>query len=270
MKSRCLAFVPLVVLGAFDWSGGMARGATPPTGPTAGSLREPTIRLPLGPSEGEVDRLIFSPDSQTLAVCNGHNVVHFFDPVTAKDRHHPWDAREISRHPADGLAYSPDGATLATCLYDTLVLLDAATRQPLRILRLASLKGPAGETIHPLSYAILTFSPDGRTLAGSGLDGQIVLLDVATGEVRRVMQGPIVPYPRRLPSSKVLGKPAHVTGLAFAPDGKTLAAAARDAVRLWDVAEGRERLIFDVPGRSWAIAFARWKNSRGDCQCRSV
>jgi WD40 repeat protein len=72
----------------------------------------------------------------------------------------------------------------------------------------------------------MAFSPDGRTLASAGEHRFIMLSDVRTGGVRRVIRSQ---------------DGAHA--FAFSPDGRTLAAAARDrTIRLWDVASGRQLL----------------------------
>jgi len=69
----------------------------------------------------------------------------------------------------------------------------------------------------------ITFSPDGKLLASGGADGVVRVWDVETGASRATMA------PRR--------RDAMVFALAFAPDGKTLAAACGAEVRQWDVSE---------------------------------
>src|SRR5207302_3406761 len=72
----------------------------------------------------------------------------------------------------------------------------------------------------------LTFSPDGKTLAGGGTDERPVrFFDAVTGqELHR--------YP---------GHQNEVVGAAVRPDGKTLVSAGKDGpVCVWDLATGEE------------------------------
>jgi hypothetical protein len=104
----------------------------------------------------------------------------------------------------------------------------------------------------------MTFSPDGKILAGSvgslpnpWPPGVVVLWDVAGCRELKVLRG----------------HSARITALAFAPDGQTLTSGGEDrTVRFWDVASGRETGRID--GNSgWvrSLAYSR-RQSPGDQQ----
>src|SRR5206468_2222416 len=86
----------------------------------------------------------------------------------------------------------------------------------------------------------LVFAPDSKLLAHAE-NFDVVLRNANTGnEVRRLV-----------------GHRETVNRMTFSPDGKTLASAGHDqAVRLWDLATGKEKLHADEPsGRAIAAHF---------------
>jgi WD40 repeat protein len=87
----------------------------------------------------------------------------------------------------------------------------------------------------------LCFSPDGRLLAGtSWLEGRVTVWDVNTEE-------------------KVGAWRAHegvANGVAFSRDGRVLATAGADCVRLWDVATQRQLTELQHEGHAYQLAFA--------------
>lgn len=72
----------------------------------------------------------------------------------------------------------------------------------------------------------VTFSPDGQWLASAGENGELLLWDVATHQLRFRLDGH---------DSSLL-----VNSVSFTPDGRLLASASDDlTIRLWDVATGQ-------------------------------
>ncbi len=103
--------------------------------------------------------------------------------------------------------------------------------------------GHALSEIEPCALGALAWSPDGQIIATGGVDGRVILWDVATSSAQRVFIGHI----------------DRVVALAFSPDGRTLASASWDrTVRLWDVAgqQARHRVLSGHTGFVAAVAFA--------------
>ena len=163
--------------------------------------------------------LVIAPDSKTVAG-EIEKAVCIWDAATGKELHRlPGGAKRVY-----WLAYSPNGKTLAACFGDkTVRLWDVVSGKELH--RWDGFPGTVGNTA--------AFSPDGKMLAVPWKDKKdqtIRLWDTESGkEVRRVK----VPHFTHL-------------GVAFAPDGKTLAwggggRGERNLVHLWDLAAGKER-----------------------------
>src|SRR5262249_38049210 len=69
---------------------------------------------------------------------------------------------------------------------------------------------------------------------------------------------PLRQQPRGVPRRRsTLRFPSHILGVAFAPDGQTLAMAYIDGhARLWDLASGSKRADFQHPARLDSVAFS--------------
>ncbi|MFF3893818.1 helix-turn-helix domain-containing protein [Streptomyces sp. NPDC001812] len=130
--------------------------------------------------------------------------------------------------PVHSLALSPDGHTLAA-------------HGKVRIWDLPG--GRLRHTFTGLDHSeVAAFSPDGRTLAVAGVggdDAMISLWDPVTG--------------RKLGTFTV--PDGSVRGMAFSPDGRSVAASSSAAVRVWDVATGRTRHSFTGRLHPQAVAF---------------
>ncbi len=162
-----------------------------------------------------------SPDGRTLAVTGPDGAVGLLVAATGQP------ARPALRPGVEfpvRLAFSPDGTELAGVNGRQITiwsLRDGSARDFSLPMGLAG--GEAGG---------LAFSPDGRLLAVSGPDGQIMLLQTAFPLSATPLAG---------------GGPA--CDLAFSPDGRYLAAATPSGAQLWDVASGqRTATLADGPG----------------------
>jgi WD40 repeat protein len=215
------------------------------TGPTGGislwdlATGQRTRLLQQSPPRG-VGRLALASDGKALATLE-----------SAKEG----DKREYTRYltlwdlargkvqsstPADlwsALAFSADGKVLARAIYtlkdNRLDTVEVRRRDLTTDKDLPALSNTAGK--NPIINC-LAFAPDGRTLAGSDHDGNILLWDTASGNVRTIIKQ---------------DDQRPVTSLAFSPDGKMLAGAVGHRrgrnhvpglIVLYDADTGRKRL----------------------------
>ncbi len=155
-----------------------------------------------------------------------------------------WDidaGTELARLPVDErpgvgeLAFSPDGKYLvagfgrkwqfkSSSSPNPLTVWDVATRRLIRRLN--------GHTGYCVS---LDFSRDGKLLASGSGDGTAIIWSTETWNRARTLRNPD-------PPGQISQGRSQVAGVAFSPDGKTLAVASiGGTVQLWDVATGELR-----------------------------
>jgi WD40 repeat protein len=163
--------------------------------------------------------LAFSPDGKLLAAADHHGqLCSIWEVATGKLL---FDGRNIYlreilpfMNTIGSASYAPDGKLLATADRGEVSLRDPRSGQVVRSLALK--KGHA---------SIALFSPDGKVLASTGEDHDIILTDVQGGG----------------PSRRLHGHEGTLFGVAFSPDGTTLVSGAGDeTVRLWNLQTGVE------------------------------
>jgi hypothetical protein len=155
-------------------------------------------------------------------------------------------SRNSGAGPGLGLAFSPDGKTVATPVAgtngdpSTLNLWDVASGREARRIELPAQPGILG----------FVFAPDGRTLATENMDWTVTLWEVASGKQRVRLGQPIAARRQASAYDYVVidfngaasssAAPVTSVAIAFAPNGRTLAARGPDhSVRVWDVASGK-------------------------------
>lgn len=165
--------------------------------------------------------------------------------------HPPAPAEYPSPAPVSAVAFTPSGDALAVGGYHEITLWSTSG---------GALVGRIGDVDRQVFD--LAYSPDGSLLAAAtgtpGRSGEVALYDAASGELLRVLYA----------SADV------ALGVAFRPDGATLAACGADrAIRLLDPATGDERLrIEDHADWVYSVAFgpdgARLVSASRDKTCK--
>jgi WD40 repeat protein len=167
-----------------------------------------------------VNTVAFSPDGQRLASGSADGIVRVWDAASGEE------VAAFRGHTAGvgGLAFDPTRGHLATTERGNLPGGELKLWDPGQGKALVT---KAWETL----IGAVAFSPDGRRLAGAGLDSTVTVWDAATLEPVVTIQG----QPER-----GLGE---WTSVAYSADGRQLAAgSAAGRVRVWDVATGKEIL----------------------------
>ena len=185
-------------------------------------LRHLTTNGPVSTWSGGPDAITalkFSPEGSRLATGDSRARLKLWDVA---------NRRELALFGLGGsvasLAFSRDGRWLAAGCWPAgksdIAIVDVHAQRMLKKLRSPS-----------STITTVAFSPDGRLVAGAGMDDSAVYIwDLESGTRHPPLLG-------------------HVTGMVevtFSPDGKTLATGGYDNVRLWNVATEQE--ILNLPG----------------------
>ena len=184
--------------------------------------------------------LAFAPDGKALAVGFG-NAVELWDPATGETRPILKGGDLVG-----AVAFAPDGRALAAGF-------GGSTLRPGEVIVRGLAAGGAAWTgsVGNSSVTAVDFSPDGRTVATGSVEhrharggpSEVRLWDAATGRLLRTIEG----------------DSDGARALAFAPDGRSLAAAFwTGGVILWDLRPVVPRQVFKdrITAGAMAVAFS--------------
>jgi WD40 repeat protein len=223
---------------------------------------------------GRVNAIAFDPSGSTLATAGLVDGTARIWDAESGDELASVDLARSQRHAGDpcplyrtsltqafDVAFSPDGTMLATGGWggpSSTLIWDPASGERRLVLAQDSEQGQWGRSVD--------FSPDGRLVAGQGLDDIFVWSADDAGFVARMPEQQVTalafsPDGRRLATGSLdgglkmweartgrqldslTGNLGQVLDLAFSPDGASLATTSSDGtVRLWDVGTGRQTL----------------------------
>jgi WD40 repeat protein len=199
-----------------------------PEAPAGGGVRQFGVGMP--------SSLAFSPDNKLLAVSEAEydqQKFHYYVRVNEVDT-----GKEVSKITmqtnATSVAFSADAKTLAIGNVNSIVLREPTTGKEIR--SITQINGATG----------MVFAPKGATLAVRGRDHHVRLLDSETGKQLHMLDSGAGMGDNWPGATIRIGMPnVPRAELAFAPDGKSLAVASGNTLRIWDTATGKEQPLTD-------------------------
>tara|TARA_R110002111_G_scaffold7432_1_gene29615 strand:- start:1057 stop:5052 length:3996 start_codon:yes stop_codon:yes gene_type:complete len=168
-----------------------------------------------------------SPEGNILAYSRSHELFL----LDAGDFTTKWSLKTDS--PIRCLDFSPSSKSLAfKCANGQIPILSVASGKMERQLGVQGAPEPS-QLIPIKSMLDLDFSPDGKLLATSDTEGNIILWDVEAGAEHARLEGHL----------------SRIDALAFHPSGTRLVSASEDhTIRIWDIKNGEELgLLSDLP-----------------------
>ena len=181
----------------------------------------------------------FFKESSTLASVAFNGEITFWDVKTPQK---PTVQTEGHRDKLSTLAFSPDGTKLVSVGAEGSMIFGAwfSTWRTDHLIRLTDVK--TGRELATLPYTMgaeaLTFSPDGETVAFTGL-GEIRLWHTETGDEQVIPLADLRADIHNIPI---------VSALAFSPDGRWLVSGTQGGkIQMWDVATGEALVAFTGP-----------------------
>jgi small GTP-binding protein len=169
------------------------------------------LRYILQGHTGEIRRIAWSPDGQTLASSHFDATIRTWNTETGSLIRMFGGHTEV----VYGVCWSSDGKKLASCSRDCSI----------RVWGIDTGKQLNKLIGHPYPVLTVAWSPVGNLLASGSDDDTVKLWDAETGELLNIFKG----------------HSSSVHSVAWSPDGRTLASVANDStIRLWNIETGSE------------------------------
>lgn len=207
--------------------------------------------------QSPVRAVAISPDGKTVATGSAPGVAVFNAQTGVEIRTYNLTSMTST------LAYSPNGQLIAAANAGQQL-------SPNHVGDIKILDANSGAVVQTIPNLIggatsVSFSPDGTQLASAGVNGEVIVWDVATGQKRGNFDSHSQP-----------GNSDYARSVAFSPDGQTLATGGgtntpwQGKLKLWDVKTGSlKKVITDgqpinsiaFNGDGTQIAAANWDKS---------
>jgi RNA polymerase sigma factor (sigma-70 family) len=199
-----------------------------------------------------ISDLTLAPDGRTLAFSRdvnpryGNPEIRLWNMAAGRDVGQLlWEKESY----AESLIFAPDGKSLAAVGVEAIFIWDVAARKFLRRLE----HDKKGDDYY---FVAAAFTPDGKILATGESDGTVRLREPVAG--RELRQLTVTE------TNKTAVQQNNVSGVAFAPDGRTLAAMSWTRgygvrMRAWHY-EGQE----EPPRLAWETTTANMPNEAGE------
>ena len=225
-----------------------------------------------------VSSVVYSPDGGTLASGSWDGKICFWDVATGQLQ------KTITGHEEGipSIAYLPDGESLVSGGWDNNIHVWYVPFEHL----LQTIAGNITEPDPGNGVRSMSLNPDGRTLAVATDEDVIRLWDILTGKVKVTLAsnrhgaavafssvGNVIAAEGNVPAGQRSGirlwdvetgkplktlKPVRgvVYGIAFSPDGQTLASASWQTIEVWNTITGERKGVFTAhPGWNRVVAF---------------
>jgi WD40 repeat protein len=203
-----------------------------------------------GQGDGPVYGVAFSPDDKLLATTGSDKKIRLWDSSLGTLMR-TIGTREGHTDEIYGITFSPDGKSLATASWDgTAKLWDLSGN----CLRTFYNVGPDGKGSQATN---IVFDPSGKLLAISSFDGIAKVWDITAAEGE-----PLIRLEETLPPGDSKSQRSGIIGVAFSPDGNSIATSSADGTAIvWDRASRQIRKICRGHiGAVYSVAF----NPAGD------